>query len=147
MKHRTAEELRRVAEVYRERPRDVVMSRGERLARWAEILEQQPGRHLSTLHGTEYRMGAARDDMRADNSPISVAFSDAILRAEGLKNDTYGEAKRFFGVSDWQLHDILCYCHYGVTMAAAAAARGVRAAIAGDPNPGVFARMRHMIVG
>jgi hypothetical protein len=92
-------------------------------------------------------MGPARDDMRADDSPISVAFADPVLRAAGLKNDTYGEGKRFFEITDWQLHDILCFCHFGATMTAETAAWGVRAANAGRSGPGLFLRMRQAITG
>jgi hypothetical protein len=144
MKHRTTEELQQVAAIHSV-PRDVPMTRAERLTRWAELLESDGGRRLNTLLGTEYQMGAVRDEMRADASPISVAFSDPALRGEGMNNDTYGEAKRFFDLSDWQVHDILCYCHYGATMTAEMAARGVRSAIAGRQNPGFFSRVRHVI--
>jgi hypothetical protein len=41
-----------------------------------------------------------RDALRATDSPISVAFADPILRAAGLKDDTYGEAERFFEITD-----------------------------------------------
>jgi len=142
MKHRTAEELRELAQVH-PAPRPTPMSRAERLTRWAELLEHDRSRRLSTLIGTEYQMGAVRDEMRADNSPISVAFSDPALRAEGIRNDTYGEAKRFFELTDWQVHDILCYCHYGSTVSADMAARGVRSAIAGRQGAGFFDRMRY----
>ena len=67
--------------------------------------------------------------MRYVATPISVAFADPVLRAAGLKNDTYGEAKRFFEISDTALHDVLCYCHHGATMTAASAAERVRAII------------------
>ncbi len=146
MKHRTAEELQQLAAVH-PAPQARPMSRAERLTRWAELLESDGSRRLNTLLGTEYQMGAARNEMRADNSPISVAFSDPVLRGEGMKDDTYGEAKRFFDLSDWQVHDILCYCHYGATMTADMAARGVRSAVAGRQNPGFFSRMRHVISG
>jgi hypothetical protein len=145
MKHTSTEELKRVADVYPERLRDTVMSRAERLARWAELLEAEPARRLNTLHETEFQLGARQSELRADDSPITVAFSDPFLRAAGLKNDTYGEAKRFFEITDWQLHDILCYCHYGVSMTAATAARGVRAALAGTQTPSIFSRMRQVM--
>ena len=64
-----------------------------------------------------------------------------------MKNDTYGEAKRFFELTDWQVHDILCYCHYGSTVSADMAARGVRAAIAGRQGVGFLDRMRHALSG
>ena len=45
------------------------------------------------------------DEMRGDDTPISLAFRNPVLRASGMTNDTYGEAKRFFELSDGQLHD------------------------------------------
>ena len=69
--------------------------------------------------------------MRSEGSPISVAFEDPILRAEGLENDSYGAAKRFFELTDWQLHEIVCHCFVGASMRSARAARYVRAAMNG----------------
>ena len=83
--------------------------------------------------------------MRCAQSAISIAFDDPTLRAEGMKNDSYGEAKRFFDLSDWQLHEIVCHCHFGANMTAEVAARRVRTAIAGKPLPGLLERMRHVI--
>ena len=145
MKHQTLEQLQTVAEIDQAYPRQA-MSRSERLERWAELLERNPDRRLSTLHQTEYQPVRARGAMRGDGSPISVAFEDPVLRAAGLENDNYGEAKRFFELTDRQLHEIICYCHFGATVSAVTAARHVRAAIAGK-RPGMFARMREAFVG
>jgi hypothetical protein len=57
-----------------------------------------------------------------------------LLRAAGLENDTYGEAKRFFELSDGQLHRIVCY-----TVSAARTARYTRAKHVDTPD-GTFAR-------
>jgi hypothetical protein len=48
-----------------------------------------------------------------------------------LADDSYGEAKRFFELTDNQLHEIVCYCHVGASMQSSRAARCVRAAIDG----------------
>ena len=145
MKHQTLEQLRIVAEINQDYLRQA-MSRSERLERWAELLERNPDRRLSTLHQTEYQPVRARGAMRSDGSPISVAFEDPVLRVAGLENDNYGEAKRFFELTDRQLHEIICYCHFGATVSAVTAARQIRAAIAGR-QPGMFARMREAFVG
>jgi hypothetical protein len=144
MKHQTLEQLKVVAEVH---PDHVppAMTRAERLERWAELLEKEPDRKLATLHGTEYQPEAKRQTMRSEGSPISIAFQDPVLRAQGLANDTYGEAKRFFEVSDWQLHEIVCYCHVGETMRAANAASRVRRAM-DSGNGGMFSRLRNAII-
>lgn len=145
MRHTPLDELGEVAKVYPEVERATPMTRAERLARWAELLDRWPERRLATLMGTEYQIGATLSAMRSDGSPITVAFEDPALRAEGLKNDTYGEAKRFFELTDWQLHDILCHCHFGADMSAAAAASRVRSAIEG--GPGFVGRVRHLLSG
>jgi hypothetical protein len=82
--------------------------------------------------------------MRADGSPISIAFEDPLLRAAGLENDSYGEATRFFELTDNQLHKIICYCHFGATVSAGTAAHYLRKLIARQL---MFARLRSMLVG
>jgi hypothetical protein len=62
-----------------------------------------------------------------------------------LENDSYGAAKRFFKLTDGQLHEIICYCHFGATVNAATAARHIRAVLTG--RPGMFARMHEAFVG
>lgn len=131
MKHQTLDQLNKVAEV---EPLATfpIMDRTQRLERWAELLEQYPERSLGALSGTEYLAPAAREKARSDGSPVTVAFDDPVLRTLGLQNDTYGEAKRFFELSDWQLHNIVCECHVGATMPARWAASRVRAATRGN---------------
>lgn len=144
MKHHALEQLQVVAEVNRDyslRP----MSRSERLERWAEVLERNPQRPLSTLHQTEYQPAAERATMRCDGSPISVAFEDPVLRAAGLENDNYGEAKRFFELSDHQLHNLTCYCHFGVSVSAGTVARYIRGALIGR-SQGFLALLRGMFL-
>ena len=138
MRHQTMDQLHTAAEVHID-PTQLAMTRTQRLERWAELLDRQPGRSLSALAGTEYRPLPERAAMRADGSPISVAFDDPLLRSEGLKDDSYGEAKRFFELTDGQLHEIVCYCHVGAMMQANRAAHCVRSAIEGR---GFFAGLR-----
>lgn len=143
MKHVTVSELENIASIV---PREEVqppMTRAERLQRWAELLDRYPDRRLATLSGTEYAGAYARAKMRADQSPISVAFEDARLRAEGLSDDSYGEAKRFFELTDWQLHDIVCHCYNGAKMPAAVASNYVRRAISGS---GILAWARRFAI-
>lgn len=144
MKHLTLDELRAVAEVEPDRAR--VMSWSERLDRWAELLERNPHWRLSTFNQTEYQTPDVQAAMRSDGSPLTVAFSDPVLRAAGLNNDTYGEAKRFFDLEDGQLHEIICYCHFGATVPAASAARQIRAILT-PPPAGLFAILRRLMFG
>lgn len=144
MKHHALEQLQNIARVDQDYPRRT-MSRRERLERWAELLERNPQRRLKTLHQTEYRPTMERASMRSDGSPISVAFEDPILRAAGLENDTYGEARRFFELGDDQLHELICYCHFGATVRSKTAARYIRTMVAPGPG-GILARLREMFV-
>jgi transcriptional regulator of NAD metabolism len=145
MKHRALEQLQTVANVNLDYPRQApAISRRERLERWAELLERSRHHALSTLHETEYQPVKERAIMRADDSPISVAFADPVLRAAGLEDDSYGEAKRFFELSDNQLHKLVCYCHFGATVSATTAAHHVRALVAAGDRKGVLARLRSM---
>ena len=131
MKHQTLNQLQTIAEV---EPLSTypIMTRQQRIERWAELLAAHPERRLGALTGTEHLKREARDAVRCEGSPITVAFEDPILRALGLKDDTYGEAKRFFELTDWQLHDVVCSCHVGTTMRAQWAAARVRQTIGGN---------------
>lgn len=142
MKHHTLEELQSLGTVQADYPGSL-MSRDARLERWAELLEQMSTCRLSTLRETEYQPAIARKNIRADDSPISVAFRDSELRAAGLGGDTYGDAKQFFEMTDRQLHDATCYCHFGSTVSGAEAARHVRHAV--GSGTGFFARLRSFI--
>lgn len=112
MKHQTLDQVQAIAAVNAD-PTQLGMTRTQRLERWAELLKMHPCRTLTALEGTEHRPVAERDTMRAEGSPISVAFEDTALREEGLADDSYGEAKRFFELTDRQLHEVVCYCHVG----------------------------------
>lgn len=140
MKYYALDQLQSVAEVNQGYP---AMSRRERLERWAEVLERNPHRLLSTLHQTEHQLASARAAMRADNSPISVAYYDTALRAAGLAGDSYGDAQLFFDLSDRELHEVICYCHFGSTVSSAAAAHCVRSLLV-EKRPGLFARIRNI---
>jgi hypothetical protein len=143
MEYRTLKQVEQVAEVH---TRPEGLSRAERLRRWAELLERDPRRLLDTLRQTEYQPGYVRDFIRSDNSPISVAADDPVLREEGLRNDTYGEARRFFDLSDWELHNILCYCHFGRHVSAREAAQRVRQLLPLNPaRAGLFTRLCNLL--
>jgi len=131
MKHQTIDQLHAVAEINPLAPARP-MTRTQRIERWAELLERNPSRCLAALTGTEHLYPGVRDEARAAGSPITVAFEDSLLRSAGLASDTFGAAKRFFDLSDWELHEIVCSCHVGATMQAGWAAGRVRRIIAGS---------------
>jgi hypothetical protein len=130
MQHKTLDEIGNHADILPSSRRARPLSNCERLERWAEVLEREGGRRLKTLFQIEYARRAERAAFRADDSPLSVAFRDPRLRAEGLVGDTVGDAIAFFGTTETELHNVLCYCHYGETVSAEAAAARVRVAAA-----------------
>jgi hypothetical protein len=132
MEHKTLAELERTAETT-----PMPLTRTERLQRWAAALAKLGSARLNSLLRTEYVAPEALAAVRAENSPLSVAARDPALRVAGLENDTFGEAMRFFELSEHDLHRIVCYCHYGETMSAEEAAHRVRAmAATGRLEPG-----------
>jgi hypothetical protein len=64
--------------------------------------------------------------LQQENSPLTVAFADPVLRSAGLTNDRFGEVACFFGLSHWQLHEVVCNCHFGQTVDAEVVAARVR---------------------
>ena len=124
MEHRTSAELEGFAEVICPEK----LSKKELLERWALALEKRKGTRLSTLRETEYKPAKERSALQQENSPLTVAFDDPVLRSAGLASDRFGEVARFFGLSHWQLHDVVCNCHFGETVAAEVVAARVRLA-------------------
>ena len=133
MKHQSITELTHIADV---QPTKTAMSRCDRLERWAECLEREPQRQLRSLEGIEYGPEAQRREVRENNSPLSVAFADPVLREEGLKSDKLGDALDFFEMSQSEAHRALCSCMHGRTMQAGEVARRVRGLMA--PNLSAF---------
>jgi hypothetical protein len=113
MNYRTNEQARQMAIVSSSRSLQS-MPYSQRLERWANLLDHYSGNGLEPLRGTEYRPSVQRAILRADNSPLSVAFTDPLLRAHWLAGDTYGDIQDFFGIGDAALHQMVCYCHCGV---------------------------------
>ena len=127
MKHSSTEQLLEIAEM----KTAALLTRGERLERWAELLEREPLRRLRTLEGTEWQLQAQKSLMRADGSPLTVAYNDPLLRAAGLQSDTLGDAMRFFELSEDEAHHVVCYCMHGRTVEGRAATKAIRAIAAG----------------
>jgi hypothetical protein len=101
------------------------MTRAERIERWIEALQRDPSRKLQALPEIEHKPPEERRAIRVENSPITVAFEDLALRAEGLAGDTLGEATDFFEMSEREAHSALCSCLFGRTVDARLAARRV----------------------
>jgi hypothetical protein len=127
MEHKRLVDLQNLADL---RPVErTALTRDERLARWAEVLEVDPTRRLKPLHEIEYKKPDERRLARADNSPLTVAYEDSVLRAEGLVSDRLGDVMDFFGLTEHQAHVAFCSCHLGSSFEARIAARRVRSLI------------------
>jgi hypothetical protein len=142
MRHQTLDRLRDTALVLPGTPHETLrtqpLTKAERLERWAAALERQGDRQLRTLFEIEHMPRARRRTMRADDSLLSVAFDDPILRADGLAGDTVGDVLAYFRISERELHDIACYCHNGPSRSgrsAAARLRGIATRPATDARP------------
>jgi hypothetical protein len=122
MQHRSVERIAGEADVLT----IASLSRRGRLERWAEVLERQPA-HLRAIPDVEHGGRREREARRVDQSPLTVAYQDPMLRAAGLRGDTIGDAAAFFGLSHAQLHHLVCCCHHGLTMDPQATAAQVRA--------------------
>lgn len=123
MEHKPVETLRGVAEVHEFK--QGFLSRRERLERWAELLERQPKRRLRSLGEIEFTPEERRPELRSDESPLTVAFEDPVLRADGLKSDKLGDAMEYFDLSERAAHKLLCSCMNGWSMEAGSTARKV----------------------
>ena len=123
MEHKPLSDLCNVADLVPETPK-ASLTRRERLERWIQVLDREPGRALNTLHQIEHKPLDARRASRVDNSPLSVAFNDPILRADGLASDRLGDAVEYFELSDEEAHRAFCSCYYGESMTAGRSSRG-----------------------
>lgn len=101
------------------------LSRRERLERWAAALEQHQG-HVRPLIMIESYSRRERRNLGGKGTPLAVAFADPVLRAEGLRSDSLGDAMNFFELGHGQAHRLLCDCRYSGTMTAAAVAARLR---------------------
>ncbi len=130
MEYKRVEDLRDLADVHDTariaETAPPAMTRRERLERWALVLERDPHRRLRSLGEIETRSRAERLQMRAPDSPLTVAFDDPVLRAAGLKGDTLGDAIDFFELNENQSHRLLCSCMNGWTMSSGKVARSVQ---------------------
>lgn len=126
MEYRTIREIKGVATVTRLHA--TRMSRRERLLRWAAVLESNPAQPIKPLMRIEFLPRQERMLARRDESPLTIAYRDPVLREEGLAGDTLGEAVRFFELSDHEAHYLVCDCHYhgGMTMTPEGVAKRTR---------------------
>lgn len=136
MEQKSVQDLRASADISYNPPPP--LDRKARLARWADILDREPGRRINLIRELEFASRAARTEMRADESALSIAYADPLFRSLGLNSDRVGDGQAFFGLSESQTHRLLCSCMHGMSMRAGDAAGLVRSVA--RPLPRALAR-------
>jgi hypothetical protein len=124
MQHKTLDEVGQIAKISPEMPRP--MSRRERLERWATVLERLDRKPLKSLMRVEFLTEDERSLLRDDNTPLSIAYGDPVLREDGLASDRYGDNLAFFELTRDEAHYLVCDCHYHGSMTASEVAGRVR---------------------
>ena len=125
MEHKPLVELQAIADV-QSFETQTPLTRGQRLERWIAVLQADPGRKLRSLHEIEHLSAACRRECRAENSPLTVAYEDPILRLAGLSSDRVGDCTEFFEMTDKQMHHAFCSCHVGASLTGQEAAERLR---------------------
>jgi len=144
MERVTLDQLSTRASISPNLPEAGFLSRQQRLQRWSELLVREPDRLLNTFPQTEYMDAQVRDSMRCADSALTVAFEDPVLREAGLTDDSYGTAKKFFGLGDRHMHWILCYCHHGMSVRAGALVSVVHSILPRPLQFSLFGRMKQV---
>ena len=125
MEYRTRDDISPVSQVLQ--PASLRLSRSEKLLRWAAALDSLAGQPLQALRRLEFLDRHERPGVREDNSPLTVAWKDPVLQAEGLGSDQLGDAQQFFELTDDLVHDLLCDCHFHGTLTATLVSARLRA--------------------
>jgi hypothetical protein len=131
MEHKPLVELQAIADI-RFSETQTQMTREQRLERWIGLLQAEPERTLRSLHEIEHLSAACRRRCRAENSPLTVAYEDPILRSAGLTSDGVGDCTDFFELSDKQMHHAFCSCHVGARLSGREAAERLRQVLRRD---------------
>jgi hypothetical protein len=125
MKHTNLDQIKAQAQVIAAEPMSRRARRRERMLRLATLLERHEG-PLRLLSQVEYMPPEQRKSARTENSPLTIAYRDPVLRGQGLASDRFGDAVMFFDLSASEAHHLFCDCHYGPTVNAQAVARRTR---------------------
>ena len=73
--------------------------------------EKQRG-PLKHLRETEYKPVEQQSALRQENSPLTEAFEDPVLRSAGLTSEK-SATSHVLGLSHRQLHEVVCSGHLG----------------------------------
>ncbi|PRH84841.1 hypothetical protein C5L14_25260 [Labrys okinawensis] len=127
MLHQSLDELRLKADIVPLQAERKALTRAERRERWALLLDRHDAPLVPFLRIETYSK-VARGALRVDQGPVALAYDDAVLRADGLAGDTFGDACNYFELSQGLAHRLLCDCHYRGTMTGPKVAARLRAA-------------------
>jgi len=144
MEHRTISDLTKSAGVSREPTSSVWVLRRKRLERLATLLDQHKG-SVCLLSRIEYMSASQRAALRADHSPLAIAFRDPVFRAQGLRSDRLGDAMDFFALTKGQAHALVCDCHYSATVMPAMIAARARSIAAGPSTAELWDKLRRTV--
>lgn len=146
MKHQNPSELELAAEAVPFGGGNGTMSHSERLDRWVTLLDRHRG-PVNALREIEYLPLAERRLLRGENTPLTIAFQDPILRGAGLSGDRLGDAMDFFDISEDDAHHLFCDCHYHGTMTGAGLASRMRHHLDRANRPSLWSRVRDFVLG
>ncbi len=132
MKHQHLAVLRNSANIVEAAP----LRRRDKIAIWAQALDALDREPVNLVMGIEYLPDGARDRLRGERTPFTVAYADPRLRNAGLKGDTYGVIRDFFELDNLEMHRMFCGCHLGERMEGRKMAGRVRRI--GDPFGGLM---------
>lgn len=125
MKHRSLEEVTKLAEIAPVDRRPEESPRRRRLERFAQLLDGYPGR-IRLFSMMEYVPVKERIKLRQDESPLSIAYRDPQFRQQGLTGDRLGDAIDFFHLSMHEAHHLFCDCNYAAAITPGAVATRAR---------------------
>ena len=144
MEYKVISDVAKLARVSSRHGKPARALRRERLERLADLLERHEG-PIRLLMRMEYLSASQRAALRADPSPLTVAFQDRVFRAQGLASDRLGDAMDFFTLTEAQAHHLLCDCHYPAVITPAMIAARVLA-VARRPSLGELWNKFHRTV-
>lgn len=86
-----------------------VMTRKEKLLRWASLIRQHTGT-IVIFNGLEYARREMLDRYQHPQSAFAIAARDQVLSAAGLKEGHALAAVEFFNLTQNELHRFSCDC-------------------------------------
>jgi|SRR5882672_3409224 len=92
-----------------------VMTRREKLLRFAAIVRSHRGRPFGLYHNLERWHPEQLNSIDLSGSAFAAAAADPILRDAGADLHTVADAQRFFELSQHGLHEFSCDCGGAIT--------------------------------